>query len=70
MRTDEIIKEIQRLPIQKRILVIEKAINSIRREEEKTEITKAADLLYRDYQTDKVLTAFSNIDFDDFYEAK
>jgi hypothetical protein len=29
MRTDEIIKEIQRLPIQKRILVIEKAINSI-----------------------------------------
>lgn len=70
MRTDEIIKEIQRLPIQKRILVIEKAINSIRREEEKTEVTKAADLLYRDYQTDKVLTAFTNIDFDDFYEAK
>ena len=70
MNRYSIIKEIQRLPIQKRILVIEKAINSIRKEEEKTELTKAADVLYRDYKTDKELTAFTNIDFVNFYEAK
>jgi hypothetical protein len=33
-------KEIRRLPIQKRILVIEKAINPIRREEEKQRLPR------------------------------
>jgi len=70
MRTDEIIKEIQRLPIQKRILVIEKAIHSIRKYEERNEMLIAADALETDYKSDKELTAFTNIDFEDFYEAR
>jgi len=70
MRTDEIIKEIQRLPIQKRILVIEKAIHSIRKHEERNEMLIAADALEADYKSDKELTAFTNIDFEDFYEAR
>jgi hypothetical protein len=61
MNRYSIIKEIRRLPIQKRILVIEKGIIPKRREEEITEITRAADVLYRDYKTDKELTAFTNI---------
>jgi len=70
MRTNEIIKEIQRLPVQKRIYVIEKTIQSIRKQEDANLLKKAADALLVDYKSDKELTAFTNIDFEDFYEAK
>jgi hypothetical protein len=70
MRTNEIIKELQRLPLQKRIYVIEKAIQSIRQQENANQKKKAADTLYEDYKTDKELTAFTSIDFEDFYEAR
>ena len=70
MRTSEIIREIQRLPVQKRIYVIEKTIHSIRKQEDEKELKKAADKLLVDYISDKELTAFTNIDFEDFYEAR
>jgi hypothetical protein len=68
MRTDEIIKEIQQLPLQKRIYVIEEIIRSIRRQAEKDQMEFAADSLYEDYRNDKNLTAFTDIDFENFYE--
>ena len=64
MRTDEIIKEIQQLPLQKRIYVIEEIIRSIRRQSEKNQMEIAAESLYEDYRNDKNLTAFTDIDFD------
>lgn len=70
MRTSEILKEIQRLPISKRIYLIEKTIHSIRTQEEKLQMEKAAKLLYSDYETDNELTIFTNLDFEDFYETK
>lgn len=70
MRTNEIIKEIQKLPISKRIYVVEKTIHSIRTQEDKNVMKKAADNLYADYKTDTELTAFTNIDYVDFYETK
>jgi hypothetical protein len=70
MRTDEIIKEIQRLPIRKRIYVIEKAIRSIREQEDSNQIKEAANALYSDYKNDKELISFANLDFEDFYEAR
>jgi hypothetical protein len=70
MRTDEIIKELQRLPLQKRIYVIEEIIRSIRRQAEKDQMEFAADSLYEDYRNDKNLTAFTDIDFENFYETK
>jgi len=70
MRTTELIKEIQRLPMQKRILVIEKTIHSIRKEEETTLLKKAASALYSDYKSDKELTEFTNLDFESFYETR
>ena len=70
MKTEEILREIRRLPVKKRIYVIEKAIHSIREQEEKDQMTKAVDTLYSDYKNDKELTAFTNIDFEDFYETK
>lgn len=70
MRTNDIIKEINRLPVSKRIYVVEKTIHSIRTEEDKNVMKKAADALYGDYKTDNELTAFTNLDFTDFYETK
>jgi len=70
MKTSELIKEIKRLPIQKRIYVIEKAIHSIRQQEDAHQIEKAVNDLYSEYKTNSELTAFSNIDFEDFYETK
>ncbi len=70
MKANEIIREIQRLPISKRIYVVEKTIHSIRTQEDKNVMKKAADSLYSDYKTDKELTAFTNLDYVDFYEAK
>ena len=70
MRTSEIIKEIQRLPVQKRIFVIEKTIHSLRKHEDTNQLKKAADNLYSDYKSDKKLVTFTNLDFEDFYEAR
>lgn len=70
MRTNELIKEIQRLPVQKRMFVIEKTIHSLRIQENADNMKKAANSLYEDYLTDKELTAFTTLDFDDFYEAR
>ncbi len=70
MRTNDIIKEIQRLPIAKRIYVVEKTIHSIRTKEDKNDMKKAAETLFADYKTDNELTSFTNLDFVDFYETK
>ncbi len=70
MGTKELIKEMQQLPVSKRILVIERTLKSIRESELKEKMEKAVDVLLGDYQTDTELTSFTNIDFDNFYEAK
>ena len=70
MRTNELIKEIRRLPLSKRIYVIEKAIHSIREQEEQKQMKKAVNLLLYDYKNDEDLIAFTNLDFEEFYEAK
>lgn len=70
MKTSEIIKEIKKLPIRKRIYVIEKTIYSIRKEEEEIELDQAAEALSDEYKTNKDLTAFTSIDFEDFYETR
>lgn len=70
MRTNEIIKEIQRLPFQKRIYVIEKTIHLLRKQENINQMKKAADALYFDYKSNKELIVFTNLDFEDFYETR
>ena len=70
MNASEIIKEIERLPLRKRIYVIEKTIHTIGKQEDKDTMTKAAKALYVDYNTDKELTAFTKLDFEGFYEAR
>jgi hypothetical protein len=70
MRTNDIIREIKRLPVSKRMYVIEKTIQSIRSQEDKTLMKKAAAKLYSDYSADNELTGFTALDFEDFYETK
>jgi len=70
MNTNEIIKEIKRLSIPKRIYVIEKTVHSIRKNENLNQMKKAADALSIDYKSNNELTAFSTIDFEDFYETR
>ena len=70
MRTADIIKEIERLPMQKRIYVIEKTIHSIRLQSDQNVMEMAADVLFDDYKTDTELTAFTQLDFETFYETR
>jgi len=70
MKTTKIIKELSRLPVNKRIYVIEKTIQSIRQQEDSNQLTIAADHLSNDYKNDKELTVFTEIDFENFYETR
>ena len=70
MRTTEIIKEIQQLSHQQRIYVIEKTIRLIRKQEDANLMEEAADTLSVDYKSDRELTAFAKLDFEDFYETR
>ncbi len=70
MKTKELIDEIQKLPVKKRIFVIERTMQLMRKQEERDQMTTAADTLYEDYKANKELTQFTNLDFENFYEAR
>jgi len=70
MGTSEIITEINKLPVSQRLTLIELTIKKIREEEKKDHLKFAAEKLYSDYINDPELTIFSNLDQEDFYEAK
>jgi hypothetical protein len=70
MKSEELIKEIQKLPINERIYVLERSMYLIRKQEEEEQMKKAAEELSQDYLADKELTVFTNLDFDNFYEAR
>jgi hypothetical protein len=70
MGMTELIKEIKKLPIDKRLRIVEQTLKSIRESENKKQLEKASDALCEDYSTDKELTALTELDFEDFYEAR
>ncbi|HMS30752.1 MAG TPA: hypothetical protein PKD32_12940, partial [Saprospiraceae bacterium] len=70
MQTIDLIQEIQRLPLNKRFYVVEETIKSIKKEEMQHQMQLAAQELYEDYVNDKELTAFTSLDFENFYETK
>lgn len=70
MNTIDLMQEIQRLPLTKRFYVVEETIKSIKKEEMNHQMELAANELYSDYVNDKELTAFTSLDFDNFYETK
>ncbi|MBL7128301.1 MAG: hypothetical protein ISS16_04870 [Ignavibacteria bacterium] len=70
MEAKELIEEIERLPVQERIWLIERTLKTIRTNEIKDKIEAAVKELYSDYKTDKELTAFTDLDFEEFYETR
>lgn len=70
MGAKEIIEEIERLPLSERMLILEQVLKSIRKNELKERMDYAVGELMNDYRTDKDLTALTEIDFEDFYEAR
>ncbi len=70
MKTKELIKEIQKLPVRKRFYVIERSMHLMRTQEEKEHLEMAAEDLYEEYLLNNELTAFTNLDFENFYEAR
>jgi hypothetical protein len=70
METAELIKVIDILPLEKKFLIIEETLKSIKKQEFADQMTRAAEMLYTDYAHNKELTAFTSLDLDNFYEAK
>ena len=70
MNTSDLLKEIERLPVNKRIYVIQKTLSSLRKEEDVNQMNLAAESLYSEYTSNEELTAFTDLDFEEFYEAK
>jgi len=70
METREIIRAITKLPVSKRILIVERTLKTIRESETRKRMIIAVDSLMDDYQNDTELTAFTLLDYEGFYEAK
>jgi hypothetical protein len=70
MRTADLIQEIKRLPLTKKFYVVEETLKAIKIEEMGHQMELAAKELYDDYANDKELTAFTSLDFENFYETK
>jgi hypothetical protein len=70
METNEIIRAIKKLPVNKRMLIIERTLRIIRESETHKRMSDAADALYEDYSGDKELTAFTLLDCESFYETR
>jgi|LakMenEpi05May12_1017382.scaffolds.fasta_scaffold25123_2 hypothetical protein len=70
MQTIEIIEEIERLSLDKKIFVIEETLKSIKKKEVSHQMEWAVNELYSEYKTNKELTEFTSLDYENFYETK
>lgn len=70
MGTKELFIEIKRLPVDQRIRLIEKTLESIRKSSFEKEMLIAAEKLGPDYHTNPELTVFTELDYENFYETR
>ncbi len=66
----ELLDEVSKLPVENRLNLIEKTLLSIKQELNDYQLENAAEQLFDEYSNNPSLTEFTNIDFEDFYEAK
>jgi hypothetical protein len=52
------------------MLIVEQTLKTIRESETQSKMLIAADALLEDYKNDKDLTAFTQLDYESFYEAR
>lgn len=69
MTTESIIRELDKLPLTDKLLVIERTLKSIRTEKEKS-LKTAVGSLNKDYKNDKDLSAFTQLGEAPFYETR
>lgn len=69
MTPASIIQELELLPLEDKLLVLEETLRSIRMEKQK-KIKHAVDTLYDDYKSDNELTIFTLLDKEPFYETR
>jgi hypothetical protein len=70
MSTHEILKEINKLPVEDRLIIIEKAIETIRSLELDQQLSIATEEMADEYKINKELTVFTSLDLEDFYETR
>lgn len=70
MSTSEILDKISKLSPAEKLFIIEKTFKEFLHSNSVEQMTIAAETLENEYKTNQELTAFSSIDFEDFYEAK
>ena len=68
MQTATLLNQIYQLPLSDRMLIVERTIHSMRMETGALE--NAATLMAAEYRNDKELTAFTQLDSENFYEAR
>jgi len=69
MTTESTIQEINKLPLTDKLLIIERTVKDIR-QDSKSDLDQAVDILYNDYRTGKELTIFTELDSESLYEAR
>jgi hypothetical protein len=70
MGAAEILQKIAELSPAEKLFVIEKTFKDLLQLNVSQQMTIAAESMEHEYRTNSELTAFTNIDFEDFYEAK
>lgn len=70
MNSEKLIQEISKLSIRERIYVLERSMYLIRQQSERSNLEVAAEELSESYRSDKELTSFTDLDFENFYEAR
>ena len=70
MNTEELILEIEKLPLHEKLKIIEKTAHSVRVDNERKKMAVAAKSLIGNYSTDQALTAFIALDGEGFYETR
>ncbi len=68
MEPSALLNQIYHLPVNERMLIVERTIHSIR--SEKKRMAKAVAFMTDEYRTDGELTAFSALDMENFYETR
>ena len=70
METLEIVRNVKRLPLSQQMFVVERIVHSMRQKELQPSMEQAAERLYADYSADSELTAFTQLDGENFYETR
>ncbi|PIY08665.1 MAG: hypothetical protein COZ18_11215 [Flexibacter sp. CG_4_10_14_3_um_filter_32_15] len=71
MTISQIINEVHQFSVSERIQLVDFILKSIWKETQPTTtISEAAKMLLWDYENDEELTAFTTLDYENFYETK